>query len=59
MAFQSKGFEVRRGKTKIMVSGDITKDGMSKSKVDPCGICCLRAKANPVLCVQCGKRLYG
>ena len=34
------------GKTKVMVSGGFTKDGMSKSKVDPCGVCGLRAKAN-------------
>ena len=44
--------KVSFGKTKIM---GITKDGMSKSKVDPCGVCSLRVKANSVLCVQCGK----
>ena len=43
---------------KAMVSGRITKDGMSKSKVDPCGVCSLRAKANPVLHEQYGKRLH-
>ena len=32
-----------------MVSGSITKDGMSKGKVDPCGICSLRVKANSVV----------
>ena len=42
-----------------MVSGGITKDGMSKSKVDPCGVCSLRVKANTVLCVQCGKWIHG
>ena len=42
-------------KTKVMVSGGITKNRMSKSKVDPCGVCSLRVKANSVLCLQCGK----
>ena len=36
-----------------MICGGITKDGMSKSKVNPCGICSLRAKANSVLCLHC------
>ena len=31
------------------------KDGISKGKVDPCG---LRLKANSVLCVQCGKWIH-
>ena len=31
---------------KVIVSGGITKDGMSKSKVDPCGVCSLRGKTN-------------
>ena len=31
------------------------KDGMSISKVDPCGVCSFRLKTNSVLCVQCGK----
>ena len=34
-AFYSKGLKVNLGKTKLMVSGGITKHGMSKSKVDP------------------------
>ena len=38
-----------------MVSGSITKDGMSKSEVDPCGICSLRVMVNYALCAQCGK----
>ena len=42
-----------------MVSGDVTMDGMSESMVDPCGICSLRAKANSVLCLQCGKWTHG
>ena len=38
-----------------MVSGDITKNGMSNSNVDPCGVCCLKI----VLCLQCGKWFHG
>ena len=45
-AFESKGLKVNLGKTKVMVSGGITKDGLSKSKVDPCEVCSLRVKAN-------------
>ena len=51
--------KVNLGKTKVMVSGSITKDGMSKSKVDRCGVCSLRVKANSVLCVQCGRWIHG
>ena len=54
-AFECKGLKVNPGKTKVMVCGSTTKDGMSKSKVDPCGVCSLRVKANSVLCLQCGK----
>ena len=39
----------------MMVSGGITKDGLSKGKVDPCGVCRLRAEANLSLCLQCGR----
>ena len=42
-----------------MVSGSITKDGLSKSKVYPCGVCSLKVKANSVLCVQCEKFIHG
>ena len=42
-----------------MVSGGITKDGMSKSMVDPCGVCNLRVMANSILCFLCGKWIYG
>ena len=42
-----------------MVSGGITKDGMSKSKVDPCGVCSLRVQANSALCLHCGKWIHG
>ena len=34
-AFESKGLKVYLGKTKVMVSSGIIKDGMSMSKVDP------------------------
>ena len=42
-----------------MVSSGITQDGLSKSKVDLCGFCCLRVKANSVLCIQCGRWIHG
>ena len=48
------GMKVNLGKSKVMVSGIITKDGMSKSKVGPCVVCSLRVMANSFLCVQCG-----
>ena len=38
-----------------MVIGGIIKDGLSKSEVDPCGVCSLRVKANSYLSAQCGK----
>ena len=47
------------GKTKVMVNGGMTKDGMSKSTVDQCGICSMTVKANSVLCVQCSKWIHG
>ena len=58
-AFDSKFLKVNLVKTKVMVSGRITNDGISKSNDDPCGVCCLRVKANSVLCVQCGKWIHG
>ena len=51
----SKGLKINHGKTKVMVSGVITQDNLSKSKVDPCGVFSLRVKSNSVLCVQCGR----
>ena len=42
-AFERKGLKVNLEKTRIMVSSSssssITNDGLSKSKVDPCGFC--------------------
>ena len=43
-----------------MVSGIITKDCLSKSNVHPCEVCTSGvAKANSVLCVQCGMLIHG
>ena len=47
--------KVNLGEIEVMVSGGITKDGMNKSKVDPCGVFSLVVKANSVLSVQHGK----
>ena len=58
-ASESKGLKVNLGKTKVLVCGGITMDGMSKSKVDPCGVYSLKVKANSVLCLQCGKWIHG
>ena len=58
-AFESKSLKVNLGKTKVMVSGGITQDDMSKSKVDPFVVCSFRVKTNSVLCVQCGKWIHG
>ena len=53
-AFESKGLKVNLVKTKVAVS-----DGMSMSKVYPCGVCSLRVRSYSVLCVQCGKWIHG
>ena len=58
-AFESKFLRVTFEKDKVLVSSSITKDGLCKSKVDPCGLCNLRLKANSVLCVLCGKWIHG
>ena len=41
-AFDTMGLKVSLGKSKVMVSGGITKDCLSKSKVDLNGVCSLR-----------------
>ena len=41
-----------------MLAGCVTKNGLSRSKVDPCGVCSLRVKVSSVLCVKCGKWLH-
>ena len=58
-AFESKGLKVILGETKVIISGSITKDVLSKRKVDTCDVCSLRVNANSVLCVHCGKRIHG
>ena len=47
-AFESKGLKINLDKTKVMVSGGITKDCLSNSNDDPCGVCNLTVKANSV-----------
>ena len=58
-AIESKGLKVNNWKTKAMVSIRITKDGLSKSELDQCGICSLRVKANSTLRQQCGRCIHG
>ena len=58
-AFESKVLKVTIGKIEVMLSGNIAMDGLSKSKVEACGVCGLRVKANSVLYVQCGKWIHG
>ena len=53
--FECKGMKVNLGKTNVMVSSGITQDGLCESKVDSCMVCCLRVKANSVLC---GRWIY-
>ena len=57
-AFESKGLKVDFGKTKVIVIGGITMDGLSDRKVDPCGVYSLKAMANLALCVQCGMKIH-
>ena len=43
-----------------MAHAGITKDGLYKSKLNPCLMCSYSAKGNSVLCAQCGKWIqYG
>ena len=39
----------------MMVSGGNAKDGLSKSRIDACGVCSLGVKANSGLCALCGR----
>ena len=57
--FECKALKVNLDKTKGMVIGGITQDGISRSKVDPYGVFSLRVMVNSVLCVQCGKWIHG
>ena len=59
MEIESKDLKINLGKTMVMVSGRITMDGISKSMVDPCGVCSLGVKDNSVVCLQCGKWIHG
>ena len=52
-AFESIYVKVDIGKTKVMVSSGITKDGLSKSNVDTCEVCSLRVKGYSILCMMC------
>ena len=57
-AFESKGLKVNLGNTnKVLVSG--AEGEITVSTIDPCGICGKRVMANSVLCVKCGKWIYG
>ena len=53
--FESMDLKVILGKPKVMVNEGITKDGLSKSKVDTYGIYRLSVRVSIILCVQCGK----
>ena len=48
------GLKVNFGKTKVMDSGGIAEDDLSKDKV-----CCLTVKVKSVSCVQCDKWIHG
>ena len=53
------GLKYSLAETRVVLSSGITKVGISKSQVDPCGFCSLRVKANLILCFQCGKLING
>ena len=55
-ALESKGLKVNTRKTKVMVSRSEGK--LSKSKIDPCGVCGRRVMANSVLCTKCGNWVH-
>ena len=57
--FESKGLKVNLGKAKVMVIGGIAKVNLSKSDVNPCGLCSLRVKASSILCIKCVKLIHG
>ena len=56
-ALESKGLKVNLGKTKMMVSG--TGGEILESKIDPCGMCGKRVKANSLQCEKCRKWIHG
>ena len=49
-AFEINGLKVNLEKTKVMVKGGITQDGLSKSNIDPCWVSSLTVMTNSVLC---------
>ena len=56
MLLKRKGLKEKVCKTKVMVSGE---GGVKVvSKVDPCGVCDKREKANSILCVVCNKWVH-
>ena len=55
-AIEAKGMKVNMGKTKVMVCGEGGE--IEVSRVDPCGVCDKRVKANSVLCVGCSKWVH-
>ena len=57
--FESMALMVNLVKTKVMVSGNIMKDGLSKGNVDSFRVCSLGVKATTVLCAQCGRWIHG
>ena len=56
VAFEGK--RVNLGNVKV-IRESFAKDGLSKSKVDICGVGCLRAKAISIWLVKCGKWIHG
>ena len=55
-AIERKGLKVNMGKTKVMVSGEGGERVISR--IDPCGVCDKRVKANSVLCIGCKKWVH-
>jgi hypothetical protein len=53
---ERKGLKVNMGKTKVMVSGEGGERVVSR--IDPCGVCDKRVKANSVLCIGCKKWVH-
>jgi hypothetical protein len=53
---ERKGLKVNMGKTKVMVNGEGGERVVSR--IDPCGVCDKRVKANSVLCIGCKKWVH-
>ena len=52
------GLKVNLGKSRVLISSSIRKEGMCKGEVDPCCVCILIVKTNSALCVQCDKLIH-